>query len=326
MKKILLFVIIIFGALLLNAQVTICTTPCPVDETCVARPEAIIPMCPESDEIPHPMVGCYYELCITVMMPEKINKPPLLNNVSYSKIEFTGFTGIPEGFDYCVSANPLFPNNKYTLFFSGTPTTPGTYELKLNAKVYVGNMPIPINNESANVIITVDPATAPVASFTSDTTIVIERGTVRFTNTSTLCPSSYSWTFEGGTPNTSTEENPVVVYNTSGTYDVTLSAINSAGQGTELKSNYITVTPNTSNIISDKNNIKVYPNPASSQIVVEAQNIEKITVIDITGKVILSIDKKSDKEVIDISHLKKANYLLKIKTADLETIKPITIK
>ena len=44
---------------------------------------------------------------------------------------------------------------------------------------------------------------------------------VSFQNTS-VGASSYLWTFEGGSPSTSTEENPVVTYNVEGTFSVSL--------------------------------------------------------------------------------------------------------
>ncbi|MEI6684292.1 MAG: T9SS type A sorting domain-containing protein [Bacteroidota bacterium] len=52
--------------------------------------------------------------------------------------------------------------------------------------------------------------------------------TVNYTDQSTGA-TSWNWTFPGGTPATSTLQNPVVVYNTVGTFDATLNAANIAG-------------------------------------------------------------------------------------------------
>ncbi len=82
----------------------------------------------------------------------------------------------------------------------------------------------------------------PVAAFTASSTTVTVGGSVTFTDQSTNNPTSWSWSFEGGTPSTSTAQNPTVVYNTVGTFDVTLTATNSAGSDQELKVDYITVT------------------------------------------------------------------------------------
>lgn len=82
----------------------------------------------------------------------------------------------------------------------------------------------------------------PVADFSGVPTTVMATQQVSFTDLSSNFPTTWAWTFEGGTPSTSTERNPVVTYNTPGTYDVTLTATNSAGNDTETKLDYITVT------------------------------------------------------------------------------------
>src|SRR6056297_2056732 len=81
----------------------------------------------------------------------------------------------------------------------------------------------------------------PVADFTTSTTTVSEGESVTFTSTSTNNPTEYYWEFEGGTPATSTSSSPSVTYNTIGSYDVTLTVSNNAGQDSETKYNYITV-------------------------------------------------------------------------------------
>lgn len=66
--------------------------------------------------------------------------------------------------------------------------------------------------------------------------------TVNYTDQSTGA-TSWNWSFPGGTPSTSTQQNPVVVYNTAGTYDVTLNAFNLSGNqaGSMSKPAYIAV-------------------------------------------------------------------------------------
>jgi PKD repeat protein len=84
---------------------------------------------------------------------------------------------------------------------------------------------------------------APVANFSANSTSIAVGGSVNFTDLSTNTPTSWSWTFSGGTPGTSTVQNPAgIVYNTAGTYTVTLVATNSYGSDTETKTSYITVT------------------------------------------------------------------------------------
>jgi len=53
----------------------------------------------------------------------------------------------------------------------------------------------------------------------------------------------WSWAFEGGTPSTSSQQNPTVTYNTTGTYNVTLTITNSTGSDSETIQNAINVSP-----------------------------------------------------------------------------------
>jgi PKD repeat protein len=84
---------------------------------------------------------------------------------------------------------------------------------------------------------------APLANFTSDKTFICAGMTVNYTDLSTFTPTSWSWTFQSGTPPTSNQQNPAVVYNTPGTYSVTLTATNGNGGNTVTKTTYITVSP-----------------------------------------------------------------------------------
>jgi PKD repeat protein len=82
---------------------------------------------------------------------------------------------------------------------------------------------------------------APVANFSGNPTQICRGGSVAFTDLSTNTPTSWSWTFEGGTPATSTQQNPVITYNNAGLYYVTLTATNSAGSNTRTMTSYIKV-------------------------------------------------------------------------------------
>ncbi len=83
--------------------------------------------------------------------------------------------------------------------------------------------------------------TQPTAAFTPTSETVCQGETVSFSSTSTDAVT-YSWSFPGGTPASSTDANPVVTYNTPGTYSVTLTAINDCLEETITQTNIITVT------------------------------------------------------------------------------------
>ena len=84
---------------------------------------------------------------------------------------------------------------------------------------------------------------APQVSFTADHTndLCLTNGVVKFTDLSTGGPTAWSWSFPGGTPSTSTDQNPTVTYSTPGTYSVTLTITTGSGPFTSTQTNYITV-------------------------------------------------------------------------------------
>ena len=86
------------------------------------------------------------------------------------------------------------------------------------------------------------PTQPPVADFTASATSVCVGQSVTFTDVSTNIPSAWTWTLPGATPNSSIVQNPTVVYNTPGTYNVTLMAANFNGTNTKAVTGMITVT------------------------------------------------------------------------------------
>jgi PKD repeat protein len=82
----------------------------------------------------------------------------------------------------------------------------------------------------------------PNAKFGANYTKLCSLGkTISFTDSSSNNPTSWSWSFPGGTPSSSTLQNPTIVYNTPGVYDVTLTATNANGSFTNTKTTYISV-------------------------------------------------------------------------------------
>ena len=79
----------------------------------------------------------------------------------------------------------------------------------------------------------------PVASFTANRTSGTSPLAVRFTDTSTGAPTSWSWVFgDGGTSNA---QHPVHVFQNTGVYSVQLTVSNPTANSTETKNGYIVV-------------------------------------------------------------------------------------
>lgn len=69
----------------------------------------------------------------------------------------------------------------------------------------------------------------PNADFAFNPDTLCEGETVSYANSSTGIDISYAWTFDGGTPSSSTDEHPTVSYPTSGNYEVKLVVTNPIG-------------------------------------------------------------------------------------------------
>jgi serine protease len=83
---------------------------------------------------------------------------------------------------------------------------------------------------------------APEADFVASAVNILEGQTVNFTDLSIYNPTTWSWTFTGGTPATFNGQNPpAITYNTAGVYPVSLTVTNANGNDTETKTGYITV-------------------------------------------------------------------------------------
>ncbi len=82
---------------------------------------------------------------------------------------------------------------------------------------------------------------SPTANFTGNPTTLCEGQTVSFFDASTNTPTTWAWTFPGGTPAASAIANPVITYATAGVYNVTLQVTNAYGTNTFTRTNYITV-------------------------------------------------------------------------------------
>jgi PKD repeat protein len=81
------------------------------------------------------------------------------------------------------------------------------------------------------------------AQFSADITTVCSGSQIQYTDESYNAVSGWNWTFEGGTPATSTVQNPLITYNTPGIYQVTLSATDGSVTDDEVKTSFIRILP-----------------------------------------------------------------------------------
>ncbi len=207
---------------------------------------------------------------------------------SYS--DFTGETiNLSQGASTAVTLTPGFSSSTYTEYWkiwidynkdgdftdageevfapaSSTSTVSGNFTVKADAtgttrmrvSMKYNGSPTPCEafsyGEVEDYTVTFGSVAAPVAAFTASATTITAGQSVTFTDQSTNGPTSWSWTFDGGTPSSSTSQNPSISYNTAGTYNVSLIATNAGGSDVETKTAYITVEATPANYCNSQGN------------------------------------------------------------------------
>jgi PKD repeat protein len=208
-------------------------------------------------------------------------------------------------------------------FEGGTPQTsveqnptvlyenPGKFGVKLT----VGNANCSNEKWIENYIHVKGSENDPVANFQADKTEILSNETVTFTNLSENA-DSYEWHFEGGTPETSNEQNPVVLYANKGTFTVKLTVTNETGSDEMIKENYIVVDELA---VNDIENIKmiIFPNPVSQETSITIDTdlqITKIEWVNMSGAVVKAVYSNVKPYTFSVSGIEKGIYLMRMET------------
>jgi PKD repeat protein len=162
------------------------------------------------------------------------------NNIVVNSTPNPAFTSVSSGLSATFTNNSTNANSYLWDFGDGNSSnsanpsynyaTDGTYSVTLTAFNACGS-----TVSSQNIII----QTAPTPNFGANVQVGCTPLTVQFSNTSSANATQYSWSFPGGTPSTSTQQNPVVQYLTAGNYNVSLTASNGAGSNVISKADFI---------------------------------------------------------------------------------------
>ncbi len=87
----------------------------------------------------------------------------------------------------------------------------------------------------------IDVSGQPICSFKADSISIQYNNPVHFLDISAGIPTGWQWTFTGGSPPSSTSQNPTVTYSNPGLYTVKLRISNSFGSDSLTKTSYIRV-------------------------------------------------------------------------------------
>jgi hypothetical protein len=198
------------------------------------------------------------------------------------------------------------------------PIFAGTYDITFSSDGYYSQTieNVVVENRELTIVdveLESNSIIAPVADFTADNTSIVEGESVQFTDLTLNDPTNWEWTFEGGTPESSTEQNPLITYTTEGVYSVWLIASNEAGSNTMYKEDYILVDHLTTIKDNFENTLKVYPNPAKNIVFVESPfEIKQVTIVDMVGENVLHTKYNRQKITLNVSGLRGGIYILRI--------------
>ena len=178
---------------------------------------------------------------ITVVYPDEITVAFKANKTQALSDESISFTDMSVGFPSTWLWEFIPAEGRTVTSTEQNPSLvfePGVYSVKLT----VTNPKTTATLTQENYLNIID-KNSVAADITADRRMVIEGGVISFKDTSLGRPTRWNWTFEGGTPSTSNEQNPTVTYSTAGKYKVTLVASNDMNTSTAEQEGYITVLP-----------------------------------------------------------------------------------
>ncbi|MGJ8661819.1 MAG: PKD domain-containing protein, partial [Bacteroidota bacterium] len=230
--------------------------------------------------------------------------------VTNSALVYTGYLNASVT-EFCTGGSALLTSTMPATTYSWTGGSSNDSLVVTSSGTYTLNISDACGSGSESVVITEN--TIPVAGFTSVPSFL----TSTFTNTSTGGGNpTYLWNFGDGT--TSTMMDPAHVYNTVGTFTVTLTVTNACGSNTFTG----TVVSSTIGLeeVNGVGTISVYPNPSNGlfQIDFNMNNDMNITVqvTNVLGESVYMKDLGSisatHKDAIDITNAAPGVYYVTI--------------
>ncbi|MEQ1747303.1 MAG: PKD domain-containing protein [Saprospiraceae bacterium] len=185
-----------------------------------------------------------YTVTLTVSNSAGSNTATQTNYITVNPGPAAGFSSTTNGFSATFTNSSSNATSYNWAFGDGNTSTnanpthtyaaDGTYTVTLTATGPCGTSTV---SQSVTIV------TPPSAGFTASPTSGCGPLSVQFTSTSSSNSVNFLWDFPGGSPTSSSAQNPVVVYNAPGTYTVTLTVSNSAGSNSATQTSYITVNP-----------------------------------------------------------------------------------
>ncbi|OYT17931.1 MAG: hypothetical protein B7C24_00200 [Bacteroidetes bacterium 4572_77] len=202
------------------------------------------------------------------------------------------------------------------------PATPSFFSYCEETKVAAACMPGPDYVSVIEYELNTDP---PIANFEADLTTIHVGDFVSFTDLSINNPDTWEWSFEGGTPATSDEQDPSVLYESDGVFDVSLIVSNDYGSDTKLMEDYITVEIiDFVDELGVNMELSVYPNPFIESLFVSFNAKPKsdinVAIFDLNGRMLMAYQISEQENEINMKNLDAGIYILKITNGDEQKV------
>jgi len=154
-------------------------------------------------------------------------------------------------------------------------------------------------------------------NFSSDSTVISVGSIVHFYDQSAGNPQSWAWEFEGGTPSSSTEQNPSVTYSEPGKFNVKLLVTRDGSVDSLIRQDYIECDSNVGISKTAASPIRVYPNPSpDGYLKIESQSrTRSVILMDALGHEVQRFQPGSGNALIHCN-VKEGIYLLRIQLGE----------
>ncbi|MCC6816709.1 MAG: PKD domain-containing protein [Saprospiraceae bacterium] len=177
----------------------------------------------------------------------------------------------------------------------------------------------------------------PKVNFGSDTIRGCAPLKIKFLDKSSVDVLEWAWQFEAGSPASSSQKNPVITFDKAGKYTVKLTVKNGNGTNSATKLKYVEVISplkcpklppkkkgtnpteagtSLNDAIYSRSSldyqVNVFPNPVNEEIYIQAKSGTKLTLMSLTGQVLISRIANNTTESLDVRNYSIGTYLLKI--------------
>ena len=165
------------------------------------------------------------------------------------------------------------------------------------------------------------------AAFEASDNDICDLEQIQFTDNSS-CATSWAWTFEGGEPATSNDQNPVITYNSAGTYSVSLTVTNENGENSLTEDSFVVVHNCTGLSEYSKLEMTILPNPSTGLFQIEFSNQDyyQVNVYDIAGHLLNSHILSNANNQLDLSQLGNGVYIVNASNGSTQVKQRIIIE